>query len=393
VKKAFVVFRKELSEVLRDRRVRSNAIVVPMLLVIGMLAMLGSLGGIGETRNQKIHVVAAENQLVTDLKEAGFQVITVPTIEEGRTLIQQGRARVVLFFPEDTDQALEEGRSVEVQAHRDPLETSGEIALNLAQRTFAKRNAEALARVLAENDVAPEAVNPVTIKENRVLVGKEGANEFLLSMLPYFIVIWAFYGGLGMAGDLVAGEKEKMTLETLLIAPVERRDLALGKFLALASICFISSVSALLGFVLAGVSGLPQFRVVFPDGLGIGVTDIALILLALLPTIGFFAGLLLAVSTYAKNSREAQSYMALISFVVILPAIFGQFIGFTDIGSNLAVRFVPVLNTSMAVREALQGKPHMLGLTITVLQGLVLAAISVWLVLRMFRREQVLTRI
>ncbi|MBX3095613.1 MAG: ABC transporter permease [Fimbriimonadaceae bacterium] len=393
MKQAIIVFRKEFSEIIRDKRVRSNAIIVPMFLVFGLLALMGMLSGIGEKKNQKVHVVAASNPLVDDLKSEGFQVIEIASLDEGKKLIESGKARLVLEFPPETATALANGNPIQVQAYIDPQETAGEIALRMTQGTLMKRNAAVMAKVLVDNGITSDQIAPIQVVENKVIVGKEDTSEFLLSMLPYFIVIWAFYGGLGPAGDLVAGEKEKMTLETLLITPVDRGQIAIGKFLAVGAVCLMSSLSALMGFVIAGLSGIPQFKGVFPNGLEIGATEFVLILLALLPTVAFFASLLLAVSTYAKNAREAQSYLALISFVVIMPAIFGQFIGFTDIGSNLFVRFVPVLNTSMAVREALQGKPNMLGLGITVAVGVVLASIGIYAALRMFRREQVLTRI
>lgn len=384
-----VVFRKEMTELLRDKRIRNTAIIMPAVLVYGVLYMFGFLGGIGEKQNQKIHVIEATNSFTTQLKEDKVQVFEVPTKAQAEEMIRSGKASLVLQFQPDFDARVSSGSPTAIQAYFDPQSTPAKIALNTVQQELAKLNAGVAIRVLKAHDVDPKALAPISLKSNEVKVGSNNVSELLLSMLPYFIVIWAFYGGMGTAGDLVAGEKEKQTLETLLIAPVGRTQIAFGKFFALCSICLISSLSALLGFIVAGLGGMK----IFEHGIGIGLPAFVTILLVLLPTVAFFASILLAISTYAKNAREAQSYLAMVSFVVILPAIFGQFIGFTDLASNWWIRLIPVLNTSLAVREALQGKTSPIGVVITIAVGAILAVIAIRIAVRLFKREQVLARI
>jgi sodium transport system permease protein len=233
----------------------------------------------------------------------------------------------------------------------------------------------------------------VSLEEQKIQVGSSDTSEFLVGFLPYLIVVYAFYGGFGSGSDSVAGEKEKMTLETLLIAPVGRSQIAFGKFIAIAVICFLSSFSALMGVVVAGMSGLPMYTKLFPNGLGVNGAQFGTMLLVLVPTVAFFASMLLAVSAFAKNTRESQSYLAMISLVVLMPAIFGQFIGFTDLASNWWIRLIPVLNTSVSLREILQGKTDPTGVGITIAVGAVLAFIGIRIAVHLFKREEVLTRV
>lgn len=377
----------------RDRRVRNSAIVMPMILVLGMLSLFSAISGIGDDSNQKVTVVGSDNKFVKLLREKKFQVQNIKDLNAGKELIKQGKARLVLDFPADADAAYDTGKPVKIDGYLDPQQQTGQIALAKTEEAFATRGAEFASKVLAQKGVTKDELAPFTVQKQEVKVGSAEASDFLISLLPYFIVIWAFYGGMASASDMVSGEKEKMTLETLLIAPVGRSQIALGKFLALGTICFLSSTSVLMGFIIAGVSGSSMFSKMFPHGLGMGAEQIGAIFLVLLPTVAFFASMLIAVSTYAKNAREAQSYLTLVSFVVLMPAIFGQFIGLTDLGSSLWVRFVPVLNTSLAVRESLQGKTNATGIAITVLMGAVLAFISIRIAVALFKREQVLTRI
>lgn len=390
---ALVVYRKEMKELLRDKRVRSSVIIMPMLLVVGMLAMFGFISGIGDKENQKVTVVQTKNPLIDALKKSKFQISEAATLAKGKELIQQGKARLVLDFPPDTTAKLAAGKTIKIGAYYDPQQATGQIALAQTKAVFQTMNGAVEKAVLQAHSIPAAAVQPIQLDEHKVLVGKQGVNEMLVSLMPYFIVIWAFFGGMGTAADLVSGEKEKSTLETLLITPVGRSQIAFGKFLALMSICLMGSLSALAGFILAGVSGWSGFAGLFEHGLGFGPAEVGVIVLALIPTVAFFASLLIAISTYAKNPREAQTYLSLVSFIVIMPAVFGQVIGFTDLGSNWWIRLIPVLNTSVTVRDALQGKTNALGLALTVLVGVVLALIAIRIAVRLFRREEVLVRV
>jgi sodium transport system permease protein len=197
---------------------------------------------------------------------------------------------------------------------------------------------------------------------------------------------------MNIAGDLVAGEKEKQTLETLLITPLTRRQIVLGKLLALATICLASSMASLVGLGAYALIKPKGSAEIMANGLGLSFQSIALTLVLMIPLVMFFASLLILASSYAKNVREAQTYLGLGSFVVMLPAIFSQFIGFTDYGRTIWIHFIPVLNTANNLRMILQGKPDFLGISITVGTGLLLAGVTSLLVVWMFNREELLVR-
>ena len=196
-----------------------------------------------------------------------------------------------------------------------------------------------------------------------------------------------------MAADMVAGEKDKNTLETLLITPVGRNQIVLGKVLALAVVCFLSSFSCVVGLLLASVLKLPGSEEMFKNGFGVTPIAAGTIILLQLPMVAMFASILIAISSYARNPREAQTYLALVNFVVILPAVFSQVIGLTDLGSKLWINAVPVLNSANNIRNALLGKTDWLAVAITFGVSAVLALIGIWIAVFLFNREEVLIRI
>jgi sodium transport system permease protein len=389
----FIVMKKELKELFRDKRVRSNALIMPALVMLLMLSMFGFIMGVGDKQNQIVHVVQADNKLVQKLRDEKVQIIEVADIAEGQKLVREGKARVVLAFEPNFDSNMATGKVATVDAYLDPQQPTGGIALATVEKALNDLNSQAEHDVLEAHHLSPDSIAPGKILKKEVQVGKSKTSELLISMLPYLIVIYAFYGGIASGSDAVAGEKEKYTLETLLITPVKRSQIAMGKFLALATICFLSSFSALMGVVIAGMSKAQMYSKLFPNGLGINAGQLLTMLVVLIPTVAFFASMLIAVSAFAKNTRESQSYLALISLVVLMPAIFGQVIGLTDLASKWWIKLVPVLNTSVTLRESLQGKTDVAGVLMTVGVGAVLGLIGIRIAVHLFNREQVLTRV
>ncbi len=393
-----IIVRKELREMFRDKRVRFNAFVMPLFLILMMVQLFGfvmkaavggtkstvyfvdSTGGVGESLNK-----SAISGAVT---KGGLGIKTVSSIDEGIKLIQQEKAKLVLaLMPPTTD------GQVRVEAYYDPKQQMGNLALSGVEQALAKANKEALVETLKEKSIPESAAERIKIIPKEVKVGQAGAGAMIVSLLPYMIVLFAFSGGMSMAADLVSGEKDKNTLETLLITPVERTHIVLGKFLSLAGVCFLSSVSCLAGMALASAIKLPGSELMFKDGFGVTPIAALTIIIVLLPLVAFFASVLIAISSYAKNPREAQTYLAIVNFIVIMPAVFSQVIGLTDLGTKLWINCVPVLNTANNIRAALLGKTDWLAVGITVGVSALLAAIAIIVAVKLFNREEVLVRV
>ncbi|MCE9557369.1 MAG: ABC transporter permease [Armatimonadetes bacterium] len=408
MKLAIVVFKKEFREMMRDRRVVFGAFVMPFVVVFMMIQLFGFIGSsIQKTvKKQEIFVVkpAAPNSLYSDLQMvsksidpkvtggAEFKITEIESVAAGRKLIEDGKAKYVLSFPADFDAKVTVGKAT-VDAYYDSgTETSG-IALSTFDKIVDAKNKEMLKLKLATASISADQMEPIKV-ERKDIAKKEGlSGSMLVGLLPYLMIVFAFVGGMSVVSDLVAGEKERGTLETLLISPVTRRDIALGKFFSLSVVSFLSAISMVLSLVVIGASGMAAGKMLFPEGSGLNLSMVLTLLGVLLPLVFFFSGMMLAISAFAKNMREAQTYLGIANFVVITPAVFSQVLGFTDLSQAIWIKFVPVLNTALVIRGALLGKPDMQLMGITVFTSLVLAAIGFGLVLKMFTREQILARI
>ncbi|MHB8635359.1 MAG: ABC transporter permease [Fimbriimonadaceae bacterium] len=390
------VFVKEVRDFARDKRVRSSAFRGPFITIVVTMVLFGFLlTAVGKPSNQTIDFVAGSGgeALAQKFKAGGIKVETVATVAAGEDKIKAGTARIVLDVPNDYQRQLAGGKPVTFGEYFDPTAEASGIAKTYVDKTVSAINATVVKAAFKAAHINPELSEPMRIDAHEVSQGTGGVNQFLLGMLPYLIIMWAFYGGLGAAAELVAGEKEKFTLETLLITPIARRDIALGKLGALALLCLVSPISALLGLVAAWAIHLPLMKPLFERGLGITPLALGEILIALIPTVLLFATILTAVSARSRNVRECQTQLTLVSVLVITPALFSQFIGYTAFARATWISAIPVLNSATAVRQALSGEFHPLNLGITVAVNLALGFGAMLYAVALFKREDVLLRV
>ena len=383
------IVRKELREMFRDKRVRFNAFVMPIFMIVMMVQLFGFIMTAAKSATKAtVYMVDGGSDISKTIEKGGLTIKTVPTIEAGIKLIQEEKAKLVLApKPPTTD------GQIQLEAYYDPKQQLGNLALSGLEKAIGEENKKALLRTLEDKMIPATAAEHIKLVPKEVKVGGKGAGELIVALLPYMIVLFAFSGGMSMAADLVAGEKDKNTLETLLITPVGRNQIVIGKFLSLAAVCFLSSISCLVGMVVASSPFLPGSKEMFSGGFAVTPLAAGTIILLMLPLVAFFASVLIAISSYAKNPREAQTYLAIVNFIVIMPAIFSQVIGLTDFGTKLWINAIPVLNTANNIRAALLGKSDWIGVSITIGVSALLAGIAIRIAVALFNREEVLVRV
>ncbi len=387
------VFLKELREMLRDRRVIVGAFVMPILVVMMMIRLFGTIGAsLGDEKATQIGVLKGTkpNMLVQALKQTpGFKIVEVSNADEGKAQVSKGKLKTLLVMP-DIDIAT--AKQVPISAYYQSDESTSTIALRKIEHFFDEFNRQALQVVLKEQGIPASSAEFVKMSSEDISTSKGAGESLLVSFLPYLVVLFMFAGGMSIASDLVAGEKERGTLETLLISPLTRTQIALGKLGALTVFAIMSGLTTVIALIVAGQSDPSARKMIFAGNFHIGPVQIAAALLLVASLAGMFAATLLAISAWAKNMREAQTYMGVANFLVILPAVFSQIIGFTDAGQQLWVRLMPILSTAMGLREILLGKATAANIGLAIALNLVLAALLVLATMRMFAKEKILTR-
>ncbi len=391
------VFRKELKEFARDKRVLYSAILGPLILEIFIISLFGYLSS--SFSKDFAHKIVVENgrfaePFLTAMKDSKkFEIVELAPGTTPQEALAQKQGRLALRFPADFQESFEAAASPEVTVLYDPNEETALISLAAVKEVYGSFATKYSASKMADLNIDARQLLPFVLIEDKLPVEKPFAGAWLVGFLPYLVVIWAFYGGFSIVGDLVAGEKERGSLETLLVTPVSRNAIAFGKFCALAAVSLASCTSALAGVFIMGLAPIPMTQKLFESGLSLSAASIFAIVVTIIPLVLFFAGILLAVSTFARNQREVQSYLSLLSFVVLIPAIFSQIIGYTDLAGKLWINFVPVLNTASVLRDALLNRVDWTNLAVTSSVGIVLAIAGLWLAIRLFSQEKVLMRV
>lgn len=392
----FTVFRKELLEVSRDRRTLFFMIAMPLLLIPLLIQITTDFVADAEKEAASVTldyaIFGGEQlpELATALAATpGFAAAPLADPAEIAAAVADERIDLALVVqPADPH-----GQHV-VELHYDNAPISSKVEARtkvVLDRLMVELRRERLAGFgIHDPGVLQGVIEPVVMVPRGTAPMREVMGERVGGMLPYLFIIFCFLGAMYPAIDLAAGEKERGTLETLLLVPIPRWQVVLGKFF----VVFVAGVvSALL--TLVGLGGWLAWR---SDELGgalgtvlsaIGAVDLLLIGAMLVPTAAIFASLLLGISIYAKSFKEAQSYIAPLNMLVILPAFLAMLPG---VELDWTTALIPITNISLAIKELIKGTmDHSMLIAIlgssTVLAGALLAASTWW-----FGREDVLFR-
>jgi sodium transport system permease protein len=391
------VFRKEMLEVLRDRKTLVFMIVLPLALMPLIMRLFTGYMIEAEkkaaTETISYAVFGAEH--LPGLEDAladtpGFQIVELGSPEELASALEDERVELGVVVPEPEDPEAQ----LEVELHFDNAKLTSKVKSRakapLDVVADARRRARLEAAGIEGFDAQAAVLEPIVIVERGTATARERLGEAFGGILPYMLIPFCFLGALYPAIDLGAGEKERGTLETLLLAPVPRSRIVLGKFL----VVFITGVVAALLTVL-GLGGWlaiegPSLGGDLGEVLGtIGALDLFLVAAMLLPTTAMFAALLLCISIYAKSFKEAQSYAAPLNLLVILPAVFAMLPG-VELDWKWAM--VPVTNVALAIKELVKGTIDYTMLLAILGSTTVVAGALLWATTKWFQRESVLFR-
>ena len=226
------------------------------------------------------------------------------------------------------------------------------------------------------------------LKETDTSTAQKKMGSILGMILPYLLIMLLVTGAAVVASDLVAGEKERKTLETLLVSSAGRNEIVLGKYLTIISFAMVNVVINLFSLFFSvrfmmSRSGLEL------SGLSMPVDGFVILLLALIPLATLFAAILLSISTFSRNMKESRSYEQ----PLMLAAMFSAMITFfpaIEISNLLAL--VPVVNIALLFKAVMINEYQITHLLLTIGSTLVLDIIAIWITIRLFNSENVLFR-
>ncbi len=395
-----IVYRKELTEALRDRRTIITMVVVPLLLFPLLSVGFGSLVSVllkkAQDERPKVMLRGGEDSpaVVAGLRKLDT-ITTVPFQPDWQAQIIDKKIPAAIDIPPGFQKSVAEQKQQTVMIYDYEGDVKSEIAKSKIEKYFSDYRDSVVKERLAAKDLGESVLKPFEVKTKNVAPPeKSGGALFFGGFIAYIVVFLCFNGGMHPSMDLTAGEKERGTMETILSSPISRMHLVLGKFLLVFTTAIttaaLSVLSMGISFAIANALRATPIQagengMTFHIGFGAALS----VFIMALPLAVLFSSVLITVATFAKSYKEAQSYITPLIFIVVLPAI-AAMIPTIELDPKLAL--VPVLNVSLLCKELVIGTYHWNYIAIIFASTCIYAAVALFLAVKMFQRESVLFR-
>ena len=385
------VFAKEFRENLRERRTLVSALLLGPLL--GPLLLAGGLSlrlerGAGEADRPLALAVAHGERapnLLRFLQEQGVRVSAVEyDADAARAAVRAGRESQVLAVDPDFGRRLAAGLPAPLALYADASDLTG-AGDSARVRALVARYSALLGRLrLAARGVDPLIVTPVAVQDIDVSTPAT-RSVLLLGTLSYLILLTMLMGGMYLAIDATAGERERGSLEPLLTLPVRRQQLIYGKILATCAYMTLSLVLTVTAFaIVLRFIGLERYGMSVNFGAQVAIE----VVLLTLPLVPLGAALMTLVAAYTRSYREAQTWLALVLLVPTLPLAFAGLMG---VRPRLPLMAVPSLSQHFLITSLLRAEPlPTRWIELSVGATLAIAALLVAVAGGLYRREALL---
>src|ERR1700692_4953332 len=394
-----VVYRKEFTEWVRDRRTLISTVIVPLLLfpiiMVGFAAMATVLVGKAEKETPKIMILGGQDspQVLADLRKIDTSEIA-PYQDNWKEQISEKEIRAAVEIPPGFQSALEKGNAKTVKIYFYQGELKSSLGAERIEKSLKEYRDAVVKDRLAARNVSSSVLTPFAIEQQNVAPPEKVSGAAVGGFIGYLVVLLCMTGAMYPAIDLTAGEKERGTMETILSSPISRLDLVLGKFLLVLSAALATVALSVFSRVIS-FSVLSRLNAASGRGdsaallLQLGPKAVASIFLMALPLAVLFSAVLMTIALFAKSHKEAQSYLTPMTFLVVIPAIASLLPG-VDLTPKLAL--VPILNTSLVCKEIMTGTYHWNSIALIFVSTCVYAVVALFLAVKTFQRESVLFR-
>ena len=290
----------------------------------------------------------------------------------------------VLLIPPDFSIRLGESKTVNLELFHESSRATAQAKMGRVQQTISAWHQETASLRLMARGISPTIARPVSIEKIDVASPQARAQR-ILGMIPFFIIVAAFVCGMGIAVDATAGERERKSLEPLLVNPIQRTSIVVGKWMAAATFSG-------LGLLLVMVLNLLALNQVPLEQLGlsfsISATEIIGIVMITLPLAFFATALQLFVGIFAKSFKDAQAYLSVISMLPMAPLFFNIF---NTVDRELWMSLVPMLGQHMLLADVVAGKnPPLFDFAVAAVSVVLFSLVFIYGATLVFKRERII---
>ncbi|RBP52825.1 ABC transporter permease [Arenicella xantha] len=386
----WTILRKEVIDNLRDRRTLTTMAVS---IVVGPLLLFGFLWFAEKTVKEEtdlvnaeptqLPVVGADNapNLMTWLAQNNIEIVAPPS--EPEQAVKRGELRVVLVVPENYAAAFTAGESAPVRLiHDSSISGLDKIGYRTVQKALLTYSSQIGSMRLVARGVNPSIVKAVQINVSDV-ASPQARNAQVLSMMPYLIILFIMVGGMYLAIDTTAGEREKGSLEPLLTQPISRSTILLAK---LGATVVFSALTLLL--VLIGIGLSMDYVPIDMISLSIDSAIIVKTFIACLPFVLLGSALMVLLASFTKSYKEAQSYLGMMMIIPSLPLMLLMMMSPQPSLSNM---WIPSFSQGLIIIQTFKGEDIAWNLVaLSMGASTLLALLLALLAVKLYQRERIL---
>ncbi len=387
MKNILTVFKKEWDRVIKDRRLVLTVIILPGLMIYLIYTFMGvAVSNFTESESYDVVLVNVTDEFKSiyesneDMSKIVIRNISEGSIDDYKSRIDNEEKNLLIIFPDNLEDydGISEKPQVVIYFNQNDIQSQ-----NIASRftNYLRQYQSTLSY-----DFYGDTNFFYLIQDGTELDENQLAGTLMAALLPMLVIMFLFSGAMSIGPESIAGEKERGTIATLLITPIKRSQLALGKVLSLSVLSLLSAMSSFLGIILS----LPKLLNFEDANMSIySVSDYLMILLVLFSTIFVIVGIISVVSAYAKSLKEANSYITPIYIITILVSITSAF---SD-GANTFIwaYFFPIYNSVQTLIAILTfSDMSWLYLIVTVVANFIYLVLFVTLLNKMFNSEKIM---
>ncbi|MBU1637441.1 ABC transporter permease, partial [bacterium] len=390
-----VILKKELLDLLRDRRTVFMMVVLPILLypLLLIIVMQVTAFQVGRLEEKTSRIVVLNGESAPRIMD---EIQACPVLEivdslNWRAQIREGELDAAIEFSTGFEETILEATETQVTVYFNSSRDFSRLTKKRLEEPLSAYRDEIIEQRIIALDADPAMLEPFTQAEENLASDEQQQGTMVGRILGYLLVFMVLTGAFYAAIDLTAGEKERGTLETLLVSPVGRMEIVYGKFLATVT---ASALTASLNLISMGLTAVYALQMLGKgiSGLGsIAISPLSLffVFLIVIPLAVLFSGICLSIAVTARNYKEGQSALTPVMTAVILPVMV-VFLPGVEINPTIAL--IPISNVVLLTVEFMSGNYPLLETLITLLSTSIFALLSIWWLTNQFNQESVLFR-
>ena len=382
----WTIMKKEFDRFFKDRRMVVSTLLLPGIMIYFVYSIMGTAMGsqfmTEETYVYKMEVVNMPSMMEEMFTEDTFEVTKVDELDFDTLAnrISDKELDLAIVFSENFNSALANvgKESTDIEIYYNSTVTASSEAYSMVS---------AMVNAVESSVVDVIKINMDEEKKFDLSTEEEMAGFLMAMIMPMLMVSFLFSGSMGVAPEAIAGEKERGTMATLLVTPINRAHIAIGKILSLSVIALLSGLSSFLGVIIAlpkymeGVMGDVDMQVY-------GMEEYSAVLVVILSTVLLIVSLISVISAYSKSVKEAGSFISPIMILSMLLGITTMF-GVGD-GQPVWVYLIPMYNSVQCFAAIFNFEINMLPIMITFGSNLLYAIVLGFILTKMFGSEKIM---